>query len=78
MTREDVIREVLNIEKFNYTLAPKETFEVIIEALLQEPVQHAYKILDEDGNMECSNCRSAECWGNYCMNCGAKMDGVEK
>ena len=33
----------------------------------------AYVISDEDGNIKCSNCGSLECWGNYCMNCGAKM-----
>lgn len=41
------------------------------------PVQPitAYVISDEDGNIKCSNCGSSECWGNYCMNCGAKMRG---
>lgn len=39
-----------------------------------EPVRHAYMLTDEDGNIECSNCGSGECWGNYCMNCGAKME----
>ena len=43
-----------------------------------EPVKHAYMLTDEDGNIKCSNCGSSECWGNYCMNCGAKMDGVEE
>lgn len=43
-----------------------------------EPVRHAYMLTDEDGNIECSNCGSGECWGNYCMNCGAKMDGGEE
>jgi len=37
----------------------------------------AYVISDEDGNIKCSNCGSFECWGNYCMDCGAKMDGVK-
>ena len=35
----------------------------------------AYVISDEDGNIKCSNCGGLECWGNYCMNCGAKMRG---
>lgn len=35
----------------------------------------ACAISDEDGNIKCSNCGSSECWGNYCMNCGAKMEG---
>ena len=33
----------------------------------------AYVISDEDGNIKCSNCGSSQCWGNYCMDCGAKM-----
>lgn len=33
----------------------------------------AYVIRDEYGNIACSNCGSPNCWGNYCMNCGAKM-----
>ena len=35
----------------------------------------AYVISDEDGNIKCSNCGSFECWGNFCMDCGAKMRG---
>ena len=38
----------------------------------------AYVISDEDGNIKCSNCGSSECWGNYCMDCGAKMDVVSE
>ena len=58
--------------------------EVIKEFLMTastveaEPVKRAYILTDENGNIKCSNCKSSECWGNYCMNCGAKMDGKEK
>ena len=38
----------------------------------------AHVISDEDGNIKCSNCGSFDCWGNYCMNCGAKMRGAER
>lgn len=37
----------------------------------------AYVISDEDGNIKCSNCGSSQCWGNYCMDCGADMRGEE-
>lgn len=37
------------------------------------PLIYATILSDEDGNIECSNCGSLECWGNFCMNCGAKM-----
>ena len=43
-----------------------------------EPIKHAHMLTDEDGNIECSNCGSGECWGNYCMSCGARMDEVEE
>lgn len=38
------------------------------------PIRHAHMLSDEDGNIQCSECGSGECWGNYCMNCGAKME----
>ncbi len=38
-----------------------------------KPIIYATLLVDEDGNMKCSNCGNGECWGNYCMNCGAKM-----
>lgn len=42
------------------------------------PIIYANILVDEDGNMECSNCGNSECWGNYCMNCGAKMGKSEE
>ena len=38
-----------------------------------KPIIYATLLVDEDGNMKCSNCGNSECWGNYCMNCGADM-----
>ena len=40
--------------------------------------KHAYVIVDEDGNMECSNCGSSNCFDNYCGTCGAKLIGERK
>lgn len=40
--------------------------------------KHAYVIVDEDGNMECSNCGSSNCFDNYCGHCGAKLIGERK
>lgn len=37
-------------------------------------VKLGHRIIDDDGNMSCSECGGSECWGNYCMNCGAKME----
>jgi len=33
MTREEAIKEIENIKKFNYTLAPLEVFDMAIKAL---------------------------------------------
>lgn len=35
--------------------------------------KYAHVIVDEDGNMECSNCGSSFCFDNYCAHCGAKL-----
>lgn len=40
--------------------------------------KHAYAIVDEDGNMKCSNCESGNCFDNYCGHCGAKLIGERK
>ena len=40
--------------------------------------KHAYVMVDEDGNMECSNCGSSNCFDNYCGTCGAKLVGERK
>lgn len=41
-------------------------------------LKQAYVIVDEDGNMECSNCGSSFCFDNYCGHCGAKLIGERK
>ena len=48
-----------------------------IFALKAEP-KHAYAIVDEDGNMKCSNGESGNCFDNYCGHCGAKLIGERK
>lgn len=52
-------------------------YEAILHLPSAQPLT-AYVISDEDGNIKCSNCGSFECWGNYCMNCGADMRGNGK
>ena len=42
-----------------------------------KPVRHG-KWIDREGSWECSECHEISCCnGNYCPNCGAKMDGGE-
>lgn len=41
-----------------------------------DPVKHGHWIVDEDGNIKCSECGHRSVGDNYCENCGAKMDEV--
>ena len=52
----------------------------IIDAMptIEVEPKHAYVIVDEDGNMECSNCGSSNCFDNYCGTCGAKLIGTKR
>ena len=40
-----------------------------------EPVRHGHWVVDEDGNIKCSECGHRGVGDNYCENCGAKMVG---
>ena len=40
-----------------------------------EPVRHGRWIVDDDGNIECSECGHHGVGDNYCERCGAKMNG---
>lgn len=42
-----------------------------------EPVRHGHWIVDEDGNIKCSECGHRGVGDNYCERCGARMDEVE-
>lgn len=55
-------------------------YTLIIDAptIEAELVMPAYVIVDEDGNMECSNCGSDNCFDDYCGHCGAKLIGTRK
>lgn len=87
MNIEEVIKEVKNIEKFNYTLAPKEVFDKIYLALecyqsIEEPKTGHWicpatsdDIVNKDFFSECSECgRVFLDETDYCPNCGAKME----
>ena len=39
-----------------------------------EPVKHGYWVVDEDGNIKCSECGHYGVGDDYCERCGAKMD----
>lgn len=83
MTNEEAIKIITGVMN-NYhvdTMTNRRTDEALsaaIQALKAEPVKHAYVIVDEDGNMECSNCGSSNCFDNYCGTCGAKLIGERK
>ena len=42
-----------------------------------EPVKRGHWIVDEDGNIKCSECGHRGVGDNYCERCGAKMEGKE-
>lgn len=41
-----------------------------------EPVKHGHWVVDEDGNIKCSECGHSGVGDNYCERCGAKMNEV--
>jgi len=43
-----------------------------------EPVRHGHWVVDEDGNIKCSECGHYGVGDDYCERCGAKMDGKRK
>lgn len=53
-------------------------FQAMMKELGYEPIRHGKWIVDEDGNIECSECGCHGIGDNYCERCGAKMDGVEE
>ena len=70
---EDVATETAPVRRFFIN-------DKIIDAIptIEAEPKHAYVIVDEDGNMECSNCGSSNCFDNYCGHCGAKLIGERK
>lgn len=78
MTREEAIDILLNTGFFGRSMDDIDgAIDMAVEALKAEP-KHAHVIIDEDGNMECSNCGSSNCFDNYCGHCGAKLTGERK
>ena len=83
MTNEEAIKIITGVMD-NYHIDTMinrridDALSVAIKALKSEPAKHTYVIVDEDGNMECSNCGSSNCFDNYCGNCGAKLIGTRK
>ena len=74
--------EILKSEHQHYDYMADEYYVLVRDienapTIDTEPKQ-AYVIVDEDGNMECSNCGSSFCFDNYCAHCGAKLMGERK
>lgn len=51
---------------------------LINDAPTVDPVKHGRWMVDEDGNIKCSECGHRGVGDNYCERCGAKMDEVEE
>lgn len=67
-------------EYINTLNIPRDDYRGIMEYIDEVPFaeiepKHAHVIIDEDGNMWCSNCGSSNCFDNYCGYCGAKLIG---
>ena len=81
ISRQEAIEAIFNEPLCESGMKEKTAIEVVlaiykkIESLPSAQTLTAYITSDEDGNIKCSNCGSSECWGNYCMNRGAKMRG---
>jgi len=46
-------------------------------ALHYVEIKRGHWVVDEDGNIKCSECGHCGVGDNYCERCGAKMDEVE-
>lgn len=83
MSRDEAI-EILSDMRAEYNIFGTENeatrYHVLSWAIkaMQAALNDAYVIVDEDGNMECSNCGSSNCFDNYCGNCGAKLIGTRR
>ena len=57
----------------------EQTVHKLTQALAEaEPIKHGRWIKRGDNSWECSVCHEISCCnGNYCVDCGAKMDGGE-
>ncbi len=40
-------------------------------------IEHGHWVVDEDGNIKCSECGHHGVGDNYCERCGTRMDEVE-
>ena len=63
-------KEVYNAEEILMTIQTTPTLDA-------EPVRHGHWVVDEDGNIKCSECGHHSVGDNYCERCGAKMNEVK-
>lgn len=60
---------------FNSLMGEQHTVQIDSELV---PVRHRHWIVDEDGNIKCSECGHRGVGDNYCERRGAKMDEEHK
>ena len=79
LSDEEIIKELENIKKHNYTLAPDEVFDAAIRSIRRNRGEW----IDGRNGYQCSECKYIPHRGerefmNFCPNCGADMRGEEK
>lgn len=67
-------------EGYDVCLCTLQMVKQYIKALpTAEPIKHGRWVKRGDNSWECSVCHEISCCnGNYCVDCGARMDGINK
>ena len=74
---ENMGRPLSDDEMYAYHIGWNDAIDTIMvctPTLDAEPIRHGHWIVDEDGNITCSECGHHGVGDNYCERCGAKMD----
>jgi hypothetical protein len=81
VTNAEAIAELRNMQKFNYTLAPDEVFQMAISALEKQegkkPKLHPKPLKNEVFWWNCPHCGAhnhTNTMHNFCHHCGGRID----
>lgn len=74
--KRDLLREILTMKKYNYTLAPDWVFTEIVFAISRPETPTGKWEFVDDGPRKfiCSVCNKRNIWAsNFCPHCGSSM-----